>query len=325
MEDTVQKNVTNFLKSFLLPSYTERLSSSNTQAKINFEVIVLTEAWLQDFHSTFGIEGYTAYYHAGKNQNEGLIVYVANCLNISEVKYEPLEDLNNYRPISVLSNLSRILEKCIKTRLNEFLDKHNVISDNQFGFREKIGTSDAINKLVNSVVTDPDKNNKVLAIFLDVKKAYDSVNHSVLLEKLEKYGIRGTGNHLIKSYLTNRKQIVKIDYTYSDEMEVYCGCPQGASISPLLFSLYINELLESQLADEVIAFADDCVLLYRGPDWSSLFEKASIGITKVKRWLDTNYLSLNATKSMYLTFSMDSRGQPPTYMEFIHCRKEYLK
>ena len=146
----------------------------------------------------------------------------------------------NYRPISILSNISKIFEKVMYKRIYNFLESHNIISDTQFGFRQNHSTEHALIHFVDFVTKALEDDQHSVGVYLDTKKAFDSVNHSLLLKKLIKYGIRGKCAELIEDYLKGRTQKVKIGNSLSTPKDITCGIPQGSVLGPLLF-MYIND------------------------------------------------------------------------------------
>ena len=146
---------------------------------------------------------------------------------------------NNYRPISSLPLLNKVFEKLIHRRLTSFLESHEVFTENQYGFRKNMSTNDAVNNLLNYIYKAMDDKEYLGAVFIDLSKAFDTVPHNLLLEKLEHYGIRGNALNLIKSYLSDRKQFVSLNGIRSSMQDIKIGVPQGSVLGPLLFLIYI--------------------------------------------------------------------------------------
>ena len=166
-------------------------------------------------------------------------------------------DVSNYRPVSVLPTISKILEKLMLFRLTKFLDKYNIIYEHQFGFQKNRSTTLAVLDLNTRIIKALDNGNYAASVFLDFDKAFDTVNHEILIDKLENYGIRGIVKNWFESYLKNRHQIVKIGDTLSDKMQITFGVPQGGILGPILFLLYINDIKNSSKILKFFLFADD--------------------------------------------------------------------
>ena len=155
-------------------------------------------------------------------------------------KKEDKNKYENYRPISLLPNISKIFERVMYTRLENFLNTLDIMY--KFGFRKGYSTNHALVSIVDQIREAMDKLMITCGVFVDLEKAFDTVNHSILLSKLDHYGIRGVANHWFASYLSDRHQTVSLNGTISTKMPVRCGVPQGSIIGPLLFLIYINDM-----------------------------------------------------------------------------------
>lgn len=221
------------------------------------------------------------------------------------------DDVNNYRPISVLPVISKILEKLINIRLLSFLNRYNILSPNQFGFRQGKSTEDAVLALSSLVTKHLDLGRKCLTVFLDLKKAFDTVSVPILVSKLEKIGIRGIPLILLKDYLSDRKQRVKIEQYTSDDMDITYGVPQGSVLGPTLFLVYINDLCNLNVENaKVFSYADDTAVFFSGDSWGNLKISVEKGMALMGHWLGDNVLTLNTVKTNYICFSLNSRSQP---------------
>ena len=217
--------------------------------------------------------------------------------------------MSNYRPISVVHYLCKIIEKLILKRLNSFLLKFQILHNDQFGFREGKSTSDAIIRLLDYLYDTIDHNEFAIALFIDYQKAFDTVNRNILLRKIEKYGIRGRALDLVTSYLSNRYQYVKINNSLSSKLPSNIGVPQGTNLSPLLFTLYVNDLHNVSPNISTILFADDTTLIFRNKNFNQLILNCNSELEKFRQWCLANRLSLNVDKTCALIFSNRSYDQ----------------
>lgn len=233
----------------------------------------------------------------------------------------------NYRPISVLSNLGKIIEKVIKTRLVDYLTNKNIISENQFGFVSGRNTSQAAAHLVTSIVDKLEKGKKCLGVFLDMTKAFDSVSHKLLLTKLEKIGIRGVALEIFRTYLCGRTQRVRYG-SLSGPRRVGFGVPQGSVLGPILFIIYINGICQLNLRYAYVsAFADDVAIIFWEETWEALEMHVNNTLnTVITPWLSSNLITLNTLKTVCVPFfTCKGTKVRPTIKLKIHeadCKKE---
>ena len=229
-----------------------------------------------------------------------------DCLKLAEVipvfKAGSKLTVSNYRPISLLNIFSKIFEKCLFSRLSDFCLTHKIISNNQFGFRSGSSTENAVVKICNDISNHLNDNKLVCSIFLDLKKAFDTVNHNILMQKMYKYGIRGNTFQIFKDYLQNRKQYTVINGTKSSCEPISCGIPQGSILGPLLFLIYVNDINKTSNF-EITLFADDSYLSLSDYSPTKLEIDVNTELTKVKSWLELNKLSLNVQKTSFMIFS----------------------
>ena len=208
--------------------------------------------------------------------------------------------LNNFRPITLSSVLSKIFEKLMREQLIDYLDNINFFIESQFGFRKNLNTSDAINQFLEHCYKSLSNKNHTIALFLDLKKAFDSVDRSILLKKLFHIGIRGHHHKWLTSYLSDRKQYCTVRNENSDTIIMAHGVPQGTVLAPLLFLVYINDLAKCSRCLQFINFADDTTAFVSGNNIDNLYEVVNVEIDNINRWLITNKLAMNETKTVYM-------------------------
>ena len=210
--------------------------------------------------------------------------------------------IDNYRPISLLSNINKLFEKLMYKRVYRFLTLKESFFEMQFGFREKHSTSHALISLTEKIREAIDTNNFACGIFIDLKKAFDTVDHEILLKKLDYYGIRGLPNEWFRSYLTGREQFVSINGCDSKILKTNIGVPQGSVLGPLLFLIYINDLNHAIKNSSVHHFADDTNLLHVNKSIKMLNRLLNQDLKSLCNWLKANKIALNATKTEMLFF-----------------------
>ena len=221
---------------------------------------------------------------------------------IARHKGGPSDNLNNYRPISLLSIFDKIIEKLMHSKLYDFFDEHEILFINQFGFRKKCSTIHALLDIIERIRDNMDNGMYGCGVFIDLKKAFDTVNHKILLTKLEHYGIRNNMLDWFNSYLTDRKQYVSFNGESSEMRSVTCGVPQGSVLGPLLFLVYINDLPNISDKLSFFLFADDTNLYYESNDLKELENTMNKELKKLSLWLNVNRLALNVSKTNFVIF-----------------------
>ncbi len=207
---------------------------------------------------------------------------------------------SNYRPISLLSIFSKLLEKIMAKRLLSFLSKHNVLIPQQFGFRTAHSTELALAYLIHKLTKKMENKEFIIGVFLDLSKAFDTVDHTILLHKLELHGVRGNAYNWFNSFIVERKQYVHYQNISSGMQIITCGVPQGSVLGPILFTLYINDLVHASSALELLLFADDTNVFCSDKNLQHLTLKINTELQKLSIWFASNKLSLNISKTNYM-------------------------
>ena len=207
---------------------------------------------------------------------------------------------NHYRPVSLLSVLSKVFEKVMYERLISYLDTYDIIFQNQFGFRKMHSSYMALMVLMDKLIKSLENGEHIVGVFLDFSKAFDTVDHNILLSKLDHYGVRGPAFDWFRSYLKDRSQFVTYNGVSSSTRTIKCGVPQGSILGPLLFLIYINDLQSVCKHTTPILFADDTNLFTSGKDIVRMQDDLNSELSKISLWLKVNKLSLNIKKTHFM-------------------------
>ena len=225
-------------------------------------------------------------------------------------------DFENYRPISLLSILSKVYERVVFDQVYDYFDSNNLFYKSQYGFRKGHSTEHALLELYDKILQNVDKQRDPFAIFLDLSKAFDTIDHNILISKLRHYGIEGVALDWFKSYLSCRCQYVAFNGTNSEFLNLTTGVPQGSILGPLLFIIYINDLSHASTLFDSICFADDSNLIttlhdviQATPAGGSVTRTTNAELGKISDWMAVNKLSLNASKTRLMVFKYKQRTE----------------
>ena len=221
--------------------------------------------------------------------------------------------MDNYRPISLLNCFSKTFERLVHKQVVNFLHKHVLLYQYQYGFREKHSTTLALIEIIDGIKNDIDKGDITIGTYLDLKKAFDTVNHPILFEKLYHYGIRGNALEFFKSYLSNRKQYVSCNNTSSHITTIEYGVPQGSVLGPLLFIIYVNDIVNAVQGMKIQFFADDTAFFVHGKDVDMIYNKMRDCLVRLSNWFKCNRLTLHLDKTCYSIYHGPKKKIPIRY------------
>ena len=212
--------------------------------------------------------------------------------------------IQNYRPISLLPVISKIVEKALKRRITDYFETNNLFTSSQFGFRAGMGTREAVLSFVEDVLQCFENGDYLSATFCDLSKAFDCVQHELLLDKLLRYRFHASSVALIASYLHNRYQVVKCNNFLSSKKPVLVGVPQGSILGPILFLVYLNDFANNITTASVLHYADDTTIISRSNFLERSTELDLVALSEAEHWFRLNSLSLNTEKTIRTVFTL---------------------
>ena len=238
----------------------------------------------------------------GEIPNEWKVAYVTPIYKGSG----SMADLNNYRPISILPPIAKIFERLMSVRIREFFESNKLLTSNQYSFREGLSCELSLNTMIDGWKQSLDNRKFVISLFLDLSKAFDTIDHSLLLQKLKYYRFNNQALLLIKNYLSNRYIITKINGSFSNPIEVKVGVPQGSVLGPLLFIIFMNDICHLPIKTDINLFADDLTVTSVGSTVSIALEQLTEDLKIVSEWIKHNRLVINWKKTHAMLFNFNT-------------------
>ena len=210
--------------------------------------------------------------------------------------------MSNYRPISILPAVSKILERAVQLQLTKYLHEHKLLSPYQNGFRKMHSTELTVISLTDTIRRNIDQSQLTGTVFIDMSKAFDSINHVLLLEKLCSFGIINEEILWFENYISDHTQVVDYQNTFSEPQPITSGVPQGSILGPLLFVLFVNDMPDLLKTSHLLMYVDDAVLYWADKDVHVIERKLNEELNTIATWLNENSLFLNKKKTKYMLF-----------------------
>ena len=232
-------------------------------------------------------------------------------------------EIENYRPISVIPAISKVIERIVHQQFSTYLEDSDLLSNCQFGFRKKRSTELAATLFFDNVKKKVNDGMMVGAVFIDLSKAFDTISHSKLLQKLESYGVTGVELAWFNDYLFNRSQRIQFDNLLSTNVDVHCGVPQGSIIGPLLFILFYNDFPSCLKHSKCVIYADDTVIYVPGKDVFIIESRLSADMSRISNWLTENELILNLKKGKTEAMLFGTSKRLATQSDTLHVTFSY--
>lgn len=228
------------------------------------------------------------------------------------------DNMSSFRPISLSSVFSKIIETCVNNQFTSYLEKNELMNQRQYGFRKKSSTSAALYDVVSNAQSELEKKQKVCMVFFDLAKAFDTIDRQTLLKVLREHGVKGTTYKWFKNYLSSRTQFSQVDGQKSETSPVDYGVIQGSSLGPTLFSCYISSINNLELSGKIYLFADDLVIVYSEESYQQLEIKINNDLEKIHDWMSLHKLTVNTTKTKYMLL----KAEPHNSIHLIYKTKK---
>ena len=226
---------------------------------------------------------------------------IANVIPLRKGGGDPT-DVNNLRPVSLLPLPGKLAERLIHSHISKFVEEHGLITNKQGGFQKGKSTVSTVAELTDEVLTGLNNREFTLASFIDLKKAFDTINHNILLQKLPYFGLNNIIINWIRNYLTNRRHKCTMNGSTSDDLVIVCGVPQGSILGLLLLLLYVNDVITNLLHTNVLLYADDTIIFAKHKDERTAQLWVSIDLLLLQKWCNRNQLTINLAKTKLLLF-----------------------
>jgi hypothetical protein len=237
---------------------------------------------------------------------------------VPNYKKKSRTEAGNYRPVSILSCLSKIIERAVYVQLEQYCKSKDLIYKFQSGFRSSYSTDTALTHLMDSIKINSDQGNYTGMVLLDLQKAFDTVNHDILCNKLKAIGIDNNSVSWFRSYLSNRQQVINVNNHVSDPLDITCGVPQGSILGPLLFLIYVNDM-QAAVSCQLLLYADDSSLMVSSKCVHDIQNKLSQEMASLSEWLCDNKLSLHLGKTESILFGSKRKLKRVPFLK-INCK-----
>ena len=211
-------------------------------------------------------------------------------------------DVNNLRPVSLLPLPGKMAERIVHTHISNFLDDKELLNENQGGFRKHRLTISTTAKFIDDILIEMNERQYTVACFIDLKKAFDTINHQILMQKLPHFGINDKTCNWVQNYLENRKQKCTVNGRTSCVRDITCGVPQGSILGPLLFLLFVNDMDQDLIHSKVLLYADDTVLYASNNHEEVAHLWVSENLQLISKWCSANQLTINTNKTKVMLF-----------------------